>query len=85
MSDRTTMDLLGCYSCTEVGGTFIEKVDGLIECGNCGEPTVISFKQALDMFMMLKELGLLDEYNELIEQFGVLKFDDDEFDLDDYE
>ncbi len=82
---ETDMELFGCYTCGELGGKYTEKIDGLIECNNCGEVTVITFQQALTMFNVLSELELLDEYHELVEHFGVVKFDDDsEFDLGDY-
>lgn len=71
-------NLLGCFTCGTVGGSYQEKLGGVIQCGACGEHTVVSFAKSLEILQILKDVELLDEYNELIGVYGELNFDDEE-------
>ena len=79
--------IYGCFSCGTIGGSYKEKTDGLLECGVCGEHTVIDLPHALSVFETLWEYSLLDEYHNIIGNIGgVLYFEEaEDYDPDEYE
>jgi len=38
----------GCYRCGAQAGEYTVNDMGMAVCGNCGEPSVVTFQQALD-------------------------------------
>lgn len=45
---RETEDTYGCFRCGALKPTCSQR-DEKVQCGECGEATVVTFRQALDM------------------------------------
>lgn len=73
---KTDMELYGCFNCRTVGGEYREHVGGSIECLRCGSHTVVPFSHCLEIMSLLEQAELLDDYHNLIEYFGVLRFEE---------
>ena len=67
----------GCYRCGETEGEVLKLEDGIYSCGGCGELSVVTFVQALDMLNSLHRQGhhvsvpeddLLEEALQIIEE-----------------
>jgi hypothetical protein len=69
--------IYGCYRCGELEGEVVKHEDGSYACGSCGELSVVTFVQALDMlnafyreghFISQPEDELLEEALQIIEE-----------------
>ena len=56
-----TGQLYGCFRCGKVMGDIKKLDDGHVQCGNCGEQSIVTFIQALDILNDYYRRDILDD------------------------